>query len=166
MDTPAWKMTPLGGMTPGSCFLYMDESGKHVALALQPEGKSWVVLHSDPPGTAPIGLLMSVRHDYPPSWGLELEGLEADIPELSSICPNARSAEDLQLWKPGALVIAEVDYYVLTINKQDQILAAGLRDGKFDTISPDKQMAVVSCWRLIHRIGKDIREICRIDVGA
>jgi hypothetical protein len=159
METPALKISTV---KPGACFIDVDANGKRiVGIGAKAQGSSfgWVVLEGK---AKQVGAL---RYEASAPTVLEIEGAEVDF-ELDdlTLCPNSVIADKKSLYRPGALLIVEDGCRVVALDATENRRSVSLRDGtRYDNF-PNTLMAIATKWRLIYRVGDEVREICSIDV--
>jgi hypothetical protein len=60
--------------------------------------------------------------------------------------------------KPGALIVTANEYRMVVVN-EDQHLTISLSDGSLHQGGNDKQLALVSRWRLLYANGDQTKEL-------
>jgi hypothetical protein len=166
LQSPDWKMVSLQEISPGSCFLYADGRGSHLAVAAKPEGTSlaWADIAHFPEaahGDKESFIIAAAGADR---WVIDVGDFEIDF-DLADIFPKGRKAETAGILKPGMLILARGEYQVLGLDDDGNYRAVSLIDGSVRSRAVlTDETAVVVRWKLLKT--KSGRVICEVPVSA
>jgi len=169
-SNPIGTMRNLRDVASESWFLFASARGKHLAMAVtgNPQAPGTVVGYLElirySPEPSLVARLGSMERDRAPDV-LELAGVELDVPpDVAHIYPDAMRPDANELWKAGALIITPDECAVVFVDKEEDMGMINLADGTLNWTPREKSIALVSRWRLIQRLGNEVREICSIQV--
>ena len=159
------KMTSLADVSPAKWFLLASSSGKHLCVRARPRpgvgtgdtlGYVELARLSPSKGLDPT-LRVVARGEQ--LFVFEISDVRISVPvDLTAIYPDLSREEARVRCKPGALIITNDEYRMLVAN-EDQHLTISLSDGSLHHGGNDKQLALVSRWRLLYANGDQTREL-------
>jgi hypothetical protein len=169
MHTPPFgKMLALAEVKPACWFLFPGSNGKRLCMRVKPEpsGQDREVAYVEVARFSPSRSLeprLCVARDEDLGPVFELSNVEIEVPaDLASIYPDARREDTKARWKPGALLVIGEEYRLIVVDPHDELAMVSLTDGGFYCGGEQREMALITRWRLVYAMGNHTRELCSI----
>jgi hypothetical protein len=151
-------MVHLTEVSPGCWFLFPGDNGKRLCMRVRPsptevtQELGYVELARFSPSRS-LEPRLCISRDEGDAAVFALSDVQVEVPaDLSSVYPDGRRKDTKARWKPGALIVAGEEYRLIVVDPYDEIAMVSLADGSFYRDGEQREMAVITRWRLVHNI--------------